>query len=93
MAEYGNAYRKYESKAKGFMGLSRKVGRACGDNAPSVMPFLNFIPEGQYKTLFAGLSLIFGVSIIESVIQVHICNKYIGCRTDEQQETTNFEDI
>ena len=62
MAEYGHACRKYESKAKGFKGLSRKLGRTIGDNASSVIPFLNFIPEGQYKPLFAGLFLIFGVS-------------------------------
>ena len=67
MVEYGNAYRKYESKAKGFIGLSRKLGRATGDNAPSMIPNLNFIPEGQYKTLFAGLFLIFGVSTIDLV--------------------------
>lgn len=62
MAEYGLACRKYETKAKGLKGLSRKIGRVAGDNAPSVIPLLNFIPEGQYKTLFAGLFLIFGVS-------------------------------
>lgn len=67
MAEYGHACRKYETKAKGLKGLSRKVGRMTGDNAPSVIPFLNFIPEGQYKTLFAGLVLIFGVSTMSSV--------------------------
>lgn len=66
MAEYGDACRKYGTKAKGFKGLSRKVGRIAGDNAPSVIPFLNFIPEGQYKTVFAGLVLIFGVSIMTS---------------------------
>lgn len=64
MAEYGNAWRQYENKAKGWKGLSRKVGRMAGDNAPSVIPFLNFIPEGQYKTLFAGLHLIFAVSLV-----------------------------
>lgn len=63
MAEYKHARQKYESKAKGWKGASRKFGRITGDNAPSVIPLLNFIPEGQYKTLFAGLSLIFGVSI------------------------------
>ena len=63
MAEYGHACQKYEAKAKGLRGLPRKWGRVTGDNAPSVIPFLNFIPEGQYKTLFAGLVLIFGVSL------------------------------
>ena len=64
MAEYGNAWRQYESKAKGWKGLSRKVGRLAGDNEPSVTPFLKFIPEGQYRTLFAGLYLIFAVGFI-----------------------------
>ena len=64
MAEYRNAFRKYEAKAHGWKGLPRKFGRVTGDNAPSVIPFLNFIPEGQYKSLFAGLFLIFAVSII-----------------------------
>lgn len=68
MAEYGHACRKYENKAKGLKGLTRKFGRVTGDNAPSVIPFLNFIPEGQYKTLFAGLFLIFGVSIMSPAI-------------------------
>ena len=62
MAEYGNAIRKYETKAKGWKGLARKFGRITGDNTPSIIPFLNFIPEGQYKTLFAGLFLIFAAA-------------------------------
>ena len=66
MLEYGNACRQYESKGQGWKGLSRRFGRITGDNAPSVIPFLNFIPEGQYKTLFAGLYLIFAVSVIIS---------------------------
>lgn len=75
MAEYRNAYQKYESKAQGWKGMSRKFGRFTGDNAPSVIPFLNFIPEGQYKSLFAGLSLIFAVSIIISKTSFTICNE------------------
>ena len=66
MVEYGNACRQYESKAQGWKGLSRKFGRITGDNAPSVIPFLKFIPEGQCKTLFAGLYLIFAVGVINS---------------------------
>ena len=66
MVEYGNACRQYESKGQGLKGLSRKFGRITGDNAPSVIPFLKFIPEGQYKTLFAGLYLIFAVIVIIS---------------------------
>ena len=66
MAEYRNAWWQYEGKAKGWKGLSRKFGRTAGDNAPSVIPFLKFIPEGQYRTLFAGLYLIFAVSFIVS---------------------------
>ena len=66
MVEYGNACRQYESKGQGWKGLSRKFGRITGDSAPSVIPFLKFIPEGQYKTLFAGLYLIFAVSVIIS---------------------------
>ena len=89
MAEYGNAWRQYESKAKGWKGLSRKVGRTVGDNAPSVIPFLNFIPEGQYKTLFAGLHLIFAVSVVVSKGLESVCNKSIGCRSDEQSKTTD----
>ena len=83
MAEYGSAYQKYESKAKGFKGLSRKFGRTTGDNAPSVIPFLNFIPEGQYKTLFAGLFLIFAVGIMICKGLIYIYNGDIGCRSDE----------
>ena len=63
MAEYGHACLKYDAKAKGWRGLPRKWGRITGDNAPSVIPFLNFILDGQYKSLFAGLVLIFRVSI------------------------------
>ena len=63
MAEYEHACVTYDVKAKGWRGLPRKWGRIIGDNAPSVIPFLNFIPDGQYKSLFAGLVLIFTVSI------------------------------
>ena len=63
MAEYEHACLIYNAKAKGWRGLPRKWGRITGDNAPSVIPFLNFIPDGQYKSLFAGLVLIFRVSI------------------------------
>ena len=87
MTEYGNAWRQYENKAKGWKGLSRKVGRMVGDNAPSVNPFLNFIPEGQYKTLFAGLHLIFAVSVVVSMGLEWVCNRTIGCRSDEQSKT------
>ncbi|KAM0799545.1 hypothetical protein BDR22DRAFT_822230 [Usnea florida] len=59
MAEYEHACLIYDAKAKGWRGLPRKWGRITGDNAPSVIPFLNFIPDGQYKSLFAGLALIF----------------------------------
>ena len=89
MIEYGNAWRQYESKAKGWKGLSRKLGRVTGDNAPSVIPFLTFIPEGQYRTLFAGLHLIFAVSIITSKELLCISNKTIGCRSDEQSKTSD----
>ena len=88
MVEYGNACRQYGSKAKGWKGLSRKVGRIAGDNAPSVIPFLKFIPEGQYKTLFAGLYLIFAVSVLISKELLCICNRTVGCGSDEQSKTT-----
>ena len=88
MVEYGNACRQYESKAKGWKGLSRKVGRMAGDNAPSVIPFLKFIPEGQYRTLFAGLYLIFAVSVLISKELLCICNRTIGCRSNEQSKAT-----
>lgn len=93
MAEYQNAYWKYESKARGVKGLSRKFGRITGDNAPSVIPFLNFIPEGQYKTLFAGLVLIFGVNVLSPICIDLVPNRKSGCRSDEQQETINTEDL
>ena len=63
MAEYTHACQIYDAKAKGWRGLPRKWGRITGDNAPSVIPFLDFIPDGQYKSLFAGLVLVFRVSI------------------------------
>ena len=63
MAEYGHACQIYNAKAKGLRGLPRKWGRITGDIAPSVIPLLSFIPDGQYKPLFAGLVLIFRVSI------------------------------
>ena len=82
MAEFSNAHRKYESQARGVKGLSRRFGRITGDNAASVIPFLNFIPEGQYKTLFAGLFLIFGVSNTNDIeFTAYITET--GCRSDE----------
>lgn len=93
MAEYDRARWKYETKAKGWRGLSRKLGRMTGDNAASITPFLNFIPEGQYKTLFAGLFLIFGVSVWNKPQLISISNRTTGCRSDEQQETTHTGDF
>ena len=87
MAEYKHACMKYDAKAKGLRGLPRKWGRMTGDNVPSIIPFLNFIPEGQYKTLFAGLLLIFGVSLESAVKILRVCNGSVGCKSDEQQET------
>lgn len=75
MAEYRNARQKYESKAQGWKGISRKFGRLTGDNALSVIPFLDFIPEGQYRSLFAGLSLIFAVGTVISKTLFAICNE------------------
>ncbi len=90
MAEYGRACRKYETKAQGWKGFPRKFGRITGDNAPSVIPFLKFIPEGQYRTLFAGLFLMFAVSNIIPDIKMCMCNSDIGCRSDERQETIDY---
>lgn len=61
--QYLSAQSKYDSKAAGWRGLCRRLGRWTGDNAPAADALIKFIPQGTYTSvLSSGLYLIFGVS-------------------------------
>lgn len=49
------------SADEGAGGKFRKVFRRLGDNAKSVQPFVGMLPDGSYKTLCGGLTLILTV--------------------------------
>lgn len=43
-------------------GKVRRAFRRLGDNAKSIKPFIGLLPEGNYKTLCGGLTLVLTVS-------------------------------
>jgi hypothetical protein len=48
------AVRRYQSKAEGIRGLFRRAGRALGDAQPTLEPFQNILPSGEYTSIVCG---------------------------------------